>query len=61
MTREFKCWQVRFREVGKSQTNVTKHLGHLTEEEVINFFGLEDPDIEWYDVEELIYRDNGIY
>lgn len=53
--REFKCWEVRFREKGKSKTHTTKHLGHMTEDEVIKFFGLEDTDVEWYDVKELKY------
>ena len=52
-TREFKCWQIRYREAGKSETRTTKHLGHLTEAEVIKFFGLNDPDVEWYDIKEL--------
>ena len=54
-TREFKCWQIRYREAGKSETRTTKHLGHLTEAEVIKFFGLNDPDIEWYDIKEQKY------
>jgi len=52
-SKEFKCWQVRYREAGKSETRTTKHLGHLTEAEVIKFFGLNDPDVEWYDIKEL--------
>ena len=55
MSREFKCWQVRFREKGKSE-KLTKHLGHLTKEEVIKFFGLNDPEIEWYDIQEITYN-----
>lgn len=52
---EFKCWIVRYREVGKSETRITRHLGHLTEAEVIKFFGLNDPDVEWYDIKEQKY------
>lgn len=55
MSREFKCWQVRFREKGKSE-KLTKHLGHLNKEEVIEFFGLNSPEIEWYDVQEITYN-----
>ena len=54
-TKEFKYWQIRYREAGKSEIQTTKHLGHLTEAEVIKFFGLNDPDIEWYDIKELKY------
>ena len=52
MSKEFKCWQVRYKERGKSE-QLSKHIGHLTEDEVIKFFGLDDPEIEWYDVEEV--------
>lgn len=54
-SKDFKCWQVRYREAGKSETRTTRHLGHLTEAEVIKFFGLLDPDIEWYDIKEIKY------
>lgn len=55
MSREFKCWQVRFREKGKSE-KLTKHLGYLSKEEVIKFFGLNNPEIEWYDIQEITYN-----
>lgn len=54
-TREFKCWQIRYREAGKSEIQTVKHLGTRTEAEVIMFFGLLDPDIEWYDIKEIKY------
>lgn len=54
MSREFKCWQIKFKEKGKSE-QLTKHLGHLTEKEVIKFFGLEDPEVEWYNIQEIKY------
>ena len=57
MNKEFKCWQVHYKERGKS-SQTSKHLGHLTEEEVIKFFGLNDPEIEWYDVQEITYIDS---
>lgn len=54
-TKEFKCWQIRYREAGNSEIRTTKHLGTRTEAEVIMFFGLLDPDIEWYDIKEIKY------
>lgn len=54
MNREFRCWQVRYREKGKKE-HLSKHLGYLTKEEVIKFFGLDDPEVEWYDIEEVKY------
>ena len=55
MSREFKCWEIKFKETNKDKIHTTKHLGHMTEDEVVKFFGLEDVDIEWYDIEEVKY------
>jgi hypothetical protein len=30
----------------------TTHVGNLEREDIIKFFGLNEPDIEWYTIEE---------
>lgn len=45
-------WIVKYREVGSSRIGTTTHTGTLDREGVIEFFGLNGPDIEWYDVKE---------
>jgi hypothetical protein len=45
-------WIVKYREVGSSRIGTTSHTGTLDREGVIEFFGLNGPDIEWYDVKE---------
>lgn len=35
-----------------------EYIGNASREQVIQFFGLEEPDIEWYKIEE-IPCDNG--
>lgn len=48
-----KKYNVIFKEVGKDRVGQTSHTGNLTREEVIEFFGLDKPDVEWYDIEEI--------
>lgn len=43
-------WQIKYREVGKDREGSTTHTGNLDRQGVIDFFGLEGDDIEWYDV-----------
>ena len=49
----FKCWEVSYKEVGSDKVRKTKHLGHLTEVEVIKFFGLDGDDVTWYEIKEV--------
>lgn len=43
---------VRYREVGRSRIGETT-CGPLSKEEVVEFFGLDKGDVEWYEVEEV--------
>lgn len=47
-------FKVRFKEVGKSRIGETSYTGPLSEEDVIKFFGLDDDDVEWYKIEEIV-------
>ena len=43
-------WTIKFKEVGRKPSE-TYHSGNLkTEQEVIDFFGLEEDDIEWFEI-----------
>ena len=44
---------VRFREVGSSRIGETTYSGPLSKEGLIEFFGLDGPDVEWYEIEEV--------
>lgn len=46
-------WKVEYIETGRKGTRSTTHTGNLSKEEVIEFFGLNEPDIEWYNVYEI--------
>ena len=46
-------YKVRYREVGRSRIGETTYSGPLSKEEVVEFFGLDKGDVEWYEVEEV--------
>lgn len=43
-------WIVKYREVGSDRIRTTAHSGNKTKEEVIEWFGLNGNDIEYYEV-----------
>lgn len=43
-------WIVKYREVGSDRIRTTTHSGNKSKEEVIEWFGLNGNDIEWYEV-----------
>lgn len=53
-----KHYKIRIREVGRSNVIVTEHHGNLDRAGVIEFFGLNQPDVEWYEITELKDTDN---
>lgn len=50
----WRVWKVRFQEVGRKKIGETKHTGPHGREEVIKLFGLDGPDIMWYELEEVV-------
>lgn len=46
-------YKVRYREVGSDLIGETTYSGPLSKEEVVEFFGLDKGDVEWYEVEEV--------
>lgn len=43
-------WIVKYREVGSDRIRTTSHSGNKSKEEVIEWFGLNGKDIDWYEV-----------
>lgn len=50
---EIKKYKIYFREAGKKHIGETAYSGPLSKEGVIDFFGLDGDDVEWYEVEEI--------
>lgn len=46
-------WEIIYKEVNRPRPNTTSYTGYKTREEVIEFFGLEEPDVEWYEIEQI--------
>ena len=51
MTR--KHFKIRTKERTTGQIVTPEYVGNKTREQVIEFFGLEEPDIEWYEISEV--------
>lgn len=49
---EYKRWKVRVKEVGNDSILTPEVWGYYTKEQVIDFLGLDKPDVEWYKIEE---------
>ena len=49
-----RTYKVRYKEVGSDRIGETMHIGELSKEGVIKFFGLDMPDVEWCEVEEVM-------
>lgn len=45
-----KKWIVKYRENGSDRIRTTSHTGNKTRQEVIDFFGLNESDIDWYEI-----------
>lgn len=43
-------WIVKYREVGSDRIRTTSHSGNKSKEEVIEWFGLNGSDIDYYEV-----------
>ena len=45
-------YNITIKEYGRSKPLHTAHIGReMTEQELIDFYGLAEPDVEWYKIE----------
>ncbi len=63
---ERRHFKIRAKERTTGQIVTPEYIGFKTETEIIEFFGLEEPDIEWYEIIEdtpqktiIISKNNG--
>lgn len=47
-----KKYKISYKEAGKEHVGTCYDIGERSRLEVIEFFGLEEPDVEWYKIEE---------
>lgn len=50
---ETSYWIITIKEVNSDHTIETEYLGNIDRKGLIDFYGLEEPDVEWYKIEEL--------
>lgn len=48
-----KHWKITVKETGRPKPIVTQHHGNLDRQGVIDFFSLNESDVEWYTIEEM--------
>ncbi len=51
-------WKIRLKERTTGHILTPEYIGYHNREEVIEFFGLENPDVEWYEIEDVPYKEN---
>lgn len=57
---EQKHYRIRAKERTTGRIVTPEYIGAKTRAEVIEFFGLEEPDIEWYEITEEPYDKNRV-
>lgn len=50
-------FKIRAKERTTGQIVTPEFIGNKTQAEVIEFFGLEEPDIEWYEITEVTQKE----
>ncbi len=53
-------WKIRLKERTAGHILTPEYIGYSDREEVIKFFGLENPDVEWYEIEEVPYKEESV-
>lgn len=50
---KYNHWRVTIKEKAMKYPITTELHGNYDEKDVVEFYGLEEPDVEWYTIEEL--------
>lgn len=51
-------WKITVKERATGRIFTPEYIGYSDREEMIDFFGLENPDVEWYRLEEVPCGEN---
>ncbi|WP_289756439.1 MULTISPECIES: hypothetical protein [Muribaculaceae] len=51
-------WKIKLKERTTGQILTPEDIGYKDREKVIEFFGLENQDVEWYEIEEVPCKEN---
>jgi len=53
MLKRNRKWLVKYKEAGSDDIHETSFTGYVNADYVINWFGLDDADVTWYEVKEV--------
>lgn len=53
MEKKYRRFKARIKEKGNDTILTPEHWGYVTEEDCVKFWGLNNPDVEWYEIEEI--------
>ena len=48
-----KHYQITIKDAGLEKPIVTEYVGDIDRRKLVEFFGLKEPDVEWYQIKEL--------
>ena len=51
---EYKHYRITIKEVGLEKPIETEYHGIIDYEELIAYYGLNNSDVEWYDIDEIV-------
>lgn len=51
---EYRRYEIVIKETGREKPVVTEYHGFIDRKGLVNFYGLDRPDVEWYDIKEII-------
>ncbi len=51
-------WKIKLKERTTGQILTPEYIGYKDREKVIEFFGLENQDVEWYEIDEVPCKEN---
>ncbi len=46
-------YKITMKEIGRSNIIVSEYIGDVDEAQLIKHYGLNEPDIEWYDIKKI--------
>ena len=54
MSMEYKHYKITIKEVGLENPIETEYHGIIDYEELIAYYGLNNSDVEWYEIDEIV-------
>lgn len=56
---EYGHYEITIKETGREKPVSTEYHGFINHEGLVSFFGLKEPDVEWYDIRKITWPYTG--